>query len=48
MLSFQLESLKGVIFRRWASALIKQYLIKGYATDQRRLDHYDEFNKDNQ
>ena len=39
---YRVKSLKGVIFRRWASALIKQYLIKGYAIDQRRLDHYDE------
>ena len=39
---YRVKSLKGVVFRRWASALIKQYLIKGYAIDQRRLDHYDE------
>ena len=39
---YRVKSLKGVIFRRWASALIKQYLIKGYAIDQHRLDHYDE------
>ena len=47
-------------FRIWASALIKQYLLKGYAIDRRRLDHYNELkdvmvkvvvnliNKDNQ
>ena len=39
---YRVKSLKGVVFRRWASALIKQYFIKGYAIDQRRLDHYDE------
>ena len=39
---YRVKSLKGVVFRRWASALIKQYLVKGYAIDQRRLDHNDE------
>ena len=39
---YRVKSIKGTKFRIWASALIKQYLIKGYAIDQRRLDHYDE------
>ena len=39
---YRVKSLEGVVFRRWASALIKQYLVKGYAIDQRRLDHNDE------
>ena len=39
---YRVKSLKGVVFRRWASALIKQYLIKGYAIDQRRLAPNDE------
>ena len=39
---YRVKSINGTKFRIWASALIKQYLIKGYAIDQRRLDHYDE------
>ena len=39
---YRVKSIYGTKFRIWASALIKQYLIKGYAIDQRRLDHYDE------
>ena len=39
---YRVKSQQGVQFRQWASALIKQYLIKGYVIDQRRLDHYDE------
>ena len=30
------------VFRKWANSILKQYLIRGYAIDQRRLDHYDE------
>ena len=33
---YRVKSIKGTKFRIWASALIKQYLIKGYAIDQRR------------
>ena len=39
---YRVKSINGTKFRIWASALIKQYLIKGYAIDTRRLDHYDE------
>ena len=39
---YRVKSINGTKFRIWASALIKQYLIKGYAIDRRRLDHYDE------
>lgn len=39
---YRVKSVNGTKFRIWATALIKQYLIKGYAIDRRRLDHYDE------
>lgn len=39
---YRVKSINGTKFRIWASALIKQYLIKGYAIDKHRLDHYDE------
>lgn len=39
---YRVKSINGTKFRIWATALIKQYLIKGYAIDRRRLDHYDE------
>ena len=39
---YRVKSINGTKFRIWATALIKQFLIKGYAIDQRRLDHYDE------
>ncbi len=39
---YRVKSRQGVAFRRWASAIFKQYLIKGYAVNQKRLDHYDD------
>lgn len=39
---YRVKSVNGTKFRIWATALIKQYLIKGYAIDRRRLDHYNE------
>ena len=39
---YRVKSIRGTHFRRWATTILKQYLIKGYAIDQRRLDHYNE------
>ena len=41
-LGYRVKSRNGIVFRKWANNILKQYLIKGYAIDQRRLDHYDE------
>ncbi len=39
---YRVKSQRGVQFRIWANKVLKQYLVKGYAIDQRRLDHYNE------
>lgn len=39
---YRVNSRRATTFRRWATAILKQYLIKGYAIDRCRLDHYDE------
>ena len=39
---YRVKSRNGIVFRKWANNILKQYLVKGYAIDQRRLDHYDE------
>lgn len=39
---YRVKSRNGIAFRKWANNILKQYLIKGYAIDSRRLDHYDE------
>lgn len=39
---YRTNSKQAIAFRRWSSSVLKQYLIKGYVIDQRRLDHYNE------
>ena len=39
---YRVKSKNGTKFRIWANSILKQYLIRGYAIDQRRIDHYDE------
>ena len=39
---YRVKSKQGVAFRRWANNILKQYLIKGYAVNQKRLDHYND------
>ena len=39
---YRVKSRNGIVFRKWANSILKQFLIRGYAIDQRRLDHYDD------
>lgn len=36
---YRVKSKNGIIFRRWANKIIKDYMIKGYAVNQKRLDY---------
>ena len=36
---YRVKSRNGVIFRQWANKILKDYLLKGYAVNQRRLDY---------
>ena len=36
---YRVKSKNGVIFRQWANKIIKDYMLKGYAINQRRLDY---------
>lgn len=35
---YRVKSHNGVIFRKWATSILKDYLIKGYSINQKRLD----------
>ena len=35
---YRVNSKKGIAFRRWANAVLKDYLIQGYAVNQKRLE----------
>ncbi|WP_236262784.1 RhuM family protein [Aggregatimonas sangjinii] len=34
---YRVKSKEGVLFRRWANQVIKEYLIRGYSINQKRL-----------
>lgn len=36
---YRVKSKNGIIFRKWANRILKDYLIKGYAANQKRLDY---------
>ena len=36
---YRVKSENGVIFRRWANQILKDYMLKGYAINQRRLEY---------
>ena len=35
---FRVNTKKGIEFRQWANGVLKQYLLKGYAVNQRMFD----------
>ena len=35
-IGYRVKSKKGIIFRRWANKVLKDYLLKGYAVNQKR------------
>ncbi len=36
---YRVKSQNGVIFRKWANKVLKDYIIKGYAANQKRLEY---------
>lgn len=36
---YRVKSQNGVIFRRWANKILKDYMLKGYAVNQKRLEY---------
>ena len=36
---YRVKSQNGVIFRKWANKILKDYMIKGYAVNQKRLEY---------
>ena len=36
---FRVKSKQGIVFRKWANKVLKDYLLKGYAINQRRLEY---------
>ena len=36
---YRVKSQNGILFRQWANKILKEYLIKGYAVNQKRLEY---------
>ena len=36
---YRVKSQNGIIFRKWASKILKDYMLQGYAVNQRRLEY---------
>lgn len=36
---YRVKSQQGIAFRKWATKILKDYMLKGYAINQRRLDY---------
>lgn len=36
---YRVKSKNGIIFRKWATSILKDYMLKGYAVNQRRLEY---------
>lgn len=36
---YRVKSQNGIIFRKWANKILKQYLLEGYVVNQRRLEY---------
>lgn len=42
---YRVKSKRGIIFRKWANQILKEYMYKGYAIDEERLIKYQEYYK---
>jgi hypothetical protein len=36
---YRVKSQNGIVFRKWANKILKDYMLKGYAINQRRLEY---------
>ena len=36
---YRVNSKRGIMFRKWATAILKEYMLKGYAVNQKRLEY---------
>ena len=39
IVGYRVKNKNGIIFRKWATKILKDYMIKGYAINQKRLEY---------
>lgn len=37
---YRVKSQRGIIFRRWANKVLKEYLVQGYSINNKRLEKF--------
>ena len=42
---YRVKSQNGILFRKWATRILKDYMLKGYAVNQRRLEYLEKTGK---
>lgn len=40
-IGYRVKSPNGIVFRKWATSILKDYMLKGYAINQKRLEALD-------
>lgn len=40
-IGYRVNSKRGIIFRKWANKVLKDYLLKGYVVNQKRLEYFE-------
>ena len=38
-MGYRVKSKNGILFRKWATQILKDYMLKGYAVNQKRLEY---------
>ena len=38
-IGYRVKSSQGIVFRKWANKILKDYMLKGYAVNQKRLEY---------
>ena len=38
-IGYRVKSQNGILFRKWDTSVLKDYMLKGYAINQKRLDY---------
>ncbi len=38
-IGYRVKSQNGILFRKWATKILKDYMLKGYAVNQKRLEY---------
>lgn len=41
LVGYRVKSKRGIVFRKWANSILKQYMLKGYALNDKKINSKD-------